>query len=135
MRAADMLPATAEDKRLRRRRAVVLAVNLTSWVGLGLIMARIIGGAGWSWEGAVILTLFLLGLPWTLLAFWNSLIGFVILRGTPDAAMYTNPALRATPMDAPITTRTAICLAIRHENVARVAKNLAAKEKSGSQAP
>jgi membrane glycosyltransferase len=119
-----------EEKKLRGRRAVVLALNLVSWVGFGLIMARIIGGRGWSWEGAVILALFLIGLPWTLLAFWNSLIGFVILRSTQDAAIYTNPALRATPADAPITLRTAICIAIRHENVARVAKNIAAMRPS-----
>ncbi|WP_284946327.1 glucans biosynthesis glucosyltransferase MdoH [Acidisoma cladoniae] len=119
-----------EEKKLRGRRAVVLALNLVSWVGFGLIMARIIGGRGWSWEGAVILALFLIGLPWTLLAFWNSLIGFVILRSTQDAAVYTNPALQATPADAPITLRTAICIAIRHENVARVANNLAAMRHS-----
>ena len=59
-------------------------------------------------------------MPWTLLAFWNSIIGFVILRLVADPAGYTNPALRRTPEEAPITARVAICLAIRHEDVARV---------------
>jgi membrane glycosyltransferase len=112
-------------ERLGRRRALVLALNLVSWAGLGLLMAHVIGGAGWTWEGAAIMTLFLIGLPWTLLAFWNSVIGFLILRVTRDPASYTNAALRATAPDAPITRHTAICFAIRHEDVRRVAARLA----------
>ena len=106
------------------RRALVLALNLGSWAALGLVMAHVIGGAGWSWAGAAVMALFLIGLPWTLLAFWNSVIGFVILRTTRDPGSYTNPALRATEPMAPITSRTAICIAIRHEDVDRVAARL-----------
>ena len=119
-------PIVAE--RLAGRRALVLALNLGSWVLLGLVMARVIGGPngeGWSWAGAAVMALFLIGLPWTLLAFWNSVIGFVILRATRDAASYTNAALRATEPTAPINSRTAICIAIRHEDVGRVAARLA----------
>jgi membrane glycosyltransferase len=88
-------------------------------------MVHVNGGAGWGWAGAAIMALFLIGLPWTLLAFWNSVIGFVILRATPDAASYTNAALRATAPAAPITRRTAICIATRHEDVDRLAKRIA----------
>jgi membrane glycosyltransferase len=73
----------------------------------------------------MILVLFLAGLPWTLLAFWNSVIGFVILCLVRDPVGYTNPALRATPKDSPIVARTAICLMVRHENVAQVFARLA----------
>jgi membrane glycosyltransferase len=112
-------------ERLGSRRALVLALNLGSWAALGLVMAHVIGDAGWSWAGAAVMALFLIGLPWTLLAFWNSVIGFVILRATRDPASYTNPALRATEPLAPISSRTAICIAIRHEDVGRVARRLA----------
>jgi membrane glycosyltransferase len=119
-------PATAATKeRLGARRATVLALMLGSWTALGLLMAHVNGGAGWSWAGAVIMALFLIGLPWTLLAFWNAFIGFVILRATPDAASYTNAALRATAPATPITRRTAICIATRHEDVDRLAKRIA----------
>ena len=114
-------PAVAE--RLGARRALVLALTLGSWAALGLVMAHVIGAG--SWAGAAVMALFLVGLPWTLLAFWNSVIGFVILRTTRDPASYTNPALRATEPSAPITRRTAICIAIRHEDVGRVAARLA----------
>jgi membrane glycosyltransferase len=112
-------------ERLGARRAMVLALTLGSWLALGLVMAHVIAAAGWSWAGAAVMALFLIGLPWTLLAFWNSVIGFVILRTTRDPASYTNAALRATDATAPITSRTAICVAIRHEDVGRVAKRLA----------
>ena len=111
------------SERLGARRALVLALTLGSWAALGLVMAQVIGGAGWT--SAAVMALFLIGLPWTLLAFWNSVIGFVILRATRDPASYTNTALRATDPVAPITSRTAVCIAIRHEDVGRVAARLA----------
>ncbi len=118
------------EEQLGTRRALVLGLNLASWLGLGLLMARIIAAVGWSWPGVIVLALFLFGLPWTLLAFWNAVIGFVILRTVRDPAGYTNPALRRTPPDAPIVARTAICIAIRHEDVARVASRIAAMRAS-----
>ncbi|MBW4022236.1 MAG: glucans biosynthesis glucosyltransferase MdoH [Proteobacteria bacterium] len=120
----------APGERLGARRALVLVLNLGSWIGLGLVMAHVIGGQGWTPASIAIMALFLIGLPWTLLAFWNAVIGFVILRGTRDPASYTNVALRATVPDAPISRRTAICIAIRHEDVERVATRLAVMQGS-----
>ncbi len=122
--------AIVTEERLSGRRVLLLMLNLASWIGLGLAMARIVGVAGWSWQGATVMALFLLGLPWTLLAFWNAVIGFVILRCVTDPASYTNAALRATPPDAAIWARSAICIAIRHENVARVAARIGAMRDS-----
>ncbi len=110
-------PIVAEEQRLWPRRAVVLALNLASWLGLGVLMARIIGSAGWSWAGVTIMVLYLIALPWTLLAFWNAAIGFLIIRVHNSPSCYTNPALDATPADAEIISRTALCICIRHENV------------------
>jgi len=102
---------------LRGRRALVLALNLISYVLLGVMMVRVLGGDGLSIPALCFLLLFLLGLPWTLLGFWNAVIGFVIARLMTDPARYTNPALARTVLDAPITAMTAICLMIRHEDV------------------
>jgi membrane glycosyltransferase len=110
---------------LRARRKLVVALNLASWCGLGCVMAYINYATGWSVAGVAVLVLFLIALPWTLLAFWNSVIGFVILCCTRDPAAYTNDALRETPPGAPIERLTAICIAIRHEDVSRVASRLA----------
>jgi membrane glycosyltransferase len=119
---SDPLPET-EDYLLGRR-FVFFAFNLLSMAALAYAMTAIISARGWSVPSAAFLVLFLLGLPWTMLGFWNSVVGFVILRVVPDAAGFTNPALRATPSDSPIHTRTAICLAVRHEDVSAAFERL-----------
>src|ERR1700674_712077 len=78
---------------LAARRLLVAGLNAASWIGLAWIMARFVGSGGWSILPALILVLFLAGLPWTLMGFWNSVIGFVILRLVRDPAGYTHPCL------------------------------------------
>lgn len=116
----------AAEGSLIGRRLAVFALTAGTFLGFALAMADVLGSSGWSVPRAAILILFLAGLPWTLLAFWNSLIGFVILRLAADPARYTNWALRRTPSEAPIRDRVAVCLAIRHEDVDRVFARLEA---------
>jgi membrane glycosyltransferase len=123
-------PTLTEERWLWRRRTLVLVLNLSSWLGLGLLMAQIVGAAGWSWAGVTIMLLYLIALPWTLLAFWNAVIGFLILRFHNSPASYTNPALNVTPADTAIVTRTAICICIRHENVTGVAARIRSMRES-----
>jgi membrane glycosyltransferase len=119
------MQSTAGESLIGRRLAV-FGLTAGSLLGLAIAMAEVQGSGGWSWPRLAILALFLAGMPWTLLAFWNSVIGFVILRLVADPARFTNPVLRHTPQEAPITSRTAVCLAIRHEDVARVFTRLEA---------
>src|SRR5579883_749287 len=91
-----------EARALAVRRTVVVFLTLASLTGLGLAMGRVMAANGWSPPAILFLTLFLLSLPWTLLGFWNSVLGFVILRLVRDPVAFTNPALRATPEDSPI---------------------------------
>jgi membrane glycosyltransferase len=130
LRPTPLLLAATDDDTLRWRRMTIFGLNLLSWLGLGLAMSRVLGSAGWSWASAVIMVLFLIGLPWTLLAFWNSVVGFVILRSKHEPASYTNSAVGRTPADMTINARTAICICIRHENVTRVAARVAAMQRS-----
>jgi membrane glycosyltransferase len=108
--------ADMEETRLAGRRWLVLALNLASMALLTWAMSRLLGGRGWSAPTMAFMIIYLIGLPWTLLGFWNSAIGFVILRLARDPVGYTNPALRITPADGPIVTRTAVCLCVRNED-------------------
>ena len=105
------------------RRLLVLALCAASWAGLGALAAHALGGRLLSLE-TLTLVCFSGALPWELLNAWNAIIGFIILRFARDPAAFTNPALARTPALAPITTRTAICLAIRHEAVEPVFRRL-----------
>lgn len=117
--------AGGDGETLRRRRLLLLALTLSSLLGLALL----------AWRGLQpgrdplrlgIWLLFLLGLPWSLLGLWNSLIGFVILRTAGDPAVFSNPALAAALPGPPAPpARTALCVAIRHEEVASVLERLA----------
>ncbi|MDB5459761.1 MAG: glycosyl transferase family 2 [Caulobacteraceae bacterium] len=110
--------ADADEAKLKGRRLLVLALNLGSMAALTWAMSRVLDSRGWSGPTLTFFVIYLIGLPWTLLGFWNSAIGFVILRLSKDPVAYTNPAMRITPADSPITTRTAICLCVRNEDVA-----------------
>ncbi len=108
----------AEEARLPLRRLVVIALNLASMAGLAWAMGHLLGSHGWRAPEIAFMTIYLIGLPWTLLGFWNSVIGFVILRLAKDPVGYANPAIRNTPADSVITTRTAVVLCVRNEDVA-----------------
>jgi membrane glycosyltransferase len=110
----------ATDSGLAGRRWVFFALNAASMIALAGVMIDVLAARGWSYASALFLLLFLVGLPWTLIGFWNSAVGFVILRLTADPVGYTNAAIRLTPKASRITTRTAICLALRHEDVGLV---------------
>lgn len=109
-------PIDHEDARLAVRRWLVLALNLGSMGLLTWAMSRLLGGRGWSAPTLAFMVIYLIGLPWTLLGFWNSAIGFAILRLVKDPVGYANPAMRRTPSDGPIVTRTAVCLCVRNED-------------------
>ena len=117
------LPASLpeiEDSALVGRRWLFGLLNAVSMGLLGWAMVDILAQRGWSGTTVLFLALYLVGLPWTLIGFWNAVVGFVISRLVDDPAAFTNPALAATPKDGPIVTRTAVCLAMRHEDVGRV---------------
>jgi len=117
--AGDDLAGTA-DTALSARRWFFFSLNAVSMIVLGSLMTHALAARGWSAASGLFLVLFVVGLPWTLIGFWNSAIGFVIMRFSADPVALTNPALRVTPHDSPIVTRTAICVAVRHEDVTQV---------------
>jgi membrane glycosyltransferase len=101
-------------------------------LGLGLAvtatMVSILSVNGWSWAEIGALVCFVLSLPWTVLGFWNALIGFGLVHVTGrlgiDPVEAVNPRLVPMSDNSPITTRTAITMTIRHEDPAAVIARL-----------
>ena len=63
----------------------------------------------------VLLALFLVTLPWTVIGFWNAAIGFVIMRFARDPVAVVTPAAARVRGDEPITASVAFIVCIRNE--------------------
>ncbi|WP_201243524.1 hypothetical protein [Halochromatium salexigens] len=71
-----------------RRQLFVALVILTTGGALGL-MAWTLRAGGFDWLDALLMFCFAMTLPWTVIGFWNAVIGLLVMRLTPDAALAT----------------------------------------------
>lgn len=67
---------------------------------------------------------FLVCAPWFIIGFWNSAIGFAVLRLVRDPLKVIIPAAVKARSDDPIFVRTAILMTLRNENPGRAFKRL-----------
>ena len=70
------------------------------------------------------LLLFAVTLPWMVAGFCNAVIGFVIMRFSPDAVAAVIPAAGLIQGNEPVTASTAILLCVRNEQPIRIIRNL-----------
>jgi len=110
------LQANAE---LSRRRRLVIALNVATWLAMMLAAAAILGSGGWSLLDYVLMACFAIGTPWTVLGFWNAVIGLWLLHVHKDPAGEVAPFAAAGDLPTPITTRTAIFMTVRNEDPER----------------
>ena len=110
------LQANAE---LARRRWLVLGLNVVTWVSMMGVAAHILGAGGWTLLDIVLLACFAIGTPWTVLGFWNALIGLWLLHVHKNPMAEVAPFVAAGDAKTPITTKTAIFMTVRNEDPAR----------------
>lgn len=104
---------------LNARRAFVLTVNLATW---GLLLAwfgSILSAGGWTIIDAVLFVCFVFGTPWSVLGFWNALIGLWLLAGGRPRLAEVAPFLAAGDRTDPFAIRTAILMTLRNEDPSR----------------
>jgi membrane glycosyltransferase len=99
-----------------------------------LVIATIAALAGWLISiltpggfgiiDALMLVAFLVYAPWLAIAFWNSLIGFVLLHSAPDPLLAVVPVIARARDNDPIMARCAIAMTVRNENPARAFAHL-----------
>ncbi|TVQ56194.1 MAG: glucans biosynthesis glucosyltransferase MdoH [Rhodobacteraceae bacterium] len=114
---------------LRRRRLFVLALNLATLALLFWGMVRVFGAGGWSSADVVIVACFLVGAPWTVMGFWNAVIGLWALHG-PRGLADACPVLRDGDGDAPLVSRVAVVMCLRNEDPERAFRRLVAIRES-----
>ncbi|MFN3670780.1 MAG: glucans biosynthesis glucosyltransferase MdoH [Bosea sp. (in: a-proteobacteria)] len=122
---AGLTPAGLQARgTLSARRWLVLALNLATLAALLLGLAQVLGAGGWSAADIVIFIAFLFGAPWTVLGFWNAVIGLWLLHGAPDGLEQVAPFVAAGEAPTPITIRTAILMTLRNEDPERAFRRL-----------
>jgi membrane glycosyltransferase len=109
---------------LSARRWLVLALNLATLAGLLYGLSHVLGAGGWTVADVVIFVAFLFGAPWTVLGFWNAVIGLWLLHGADDGLDQVAPFAAAGEVATPVAIRTAILMTLRNEDPARAFRRL-----------
>jgi membrane glycosyltransferase len=107
---------------LARRRWLVVALNTVTCALLLATLALVLGSDGWSLVDVLALIAATIGLPWTVLGFWNALIGLWLLHGVRDPLRAVAPY--AAPAPEPLTIRTAVLMTLRNEVPTRALNRL-----------
>ncbi|HEX2724441.1 MAG TPA: glucans biosynthesis glucosyltransferase MdoH, partial [Beijerinckiaceae bacterium] len=82
-------------------------------------MAAVVGAGGWTLVDVVLLVCFLIAAPWTVLGFWNAVIGLWLLHGHADGLAQVAPFSAAAGAGEPIRLRTAVLMTLRNEDPTR----------------
>jgi membrane glycosyltransferase len=107
---------------LTRRRAVFAGLVATTMAAV--LWLASVAVPPHSFGAVAFLVLFSLTLPWSVIGFWNAVIGFLIMRFCRDPAAAVNPLAASIRGDEPVTASTAILMCIRNESPDQVVRNL-----------
>lgn len=86
--------------------------------------AVVLSPGGLGFFDILFLFFFAVTLPWTVIGFWNAVIGFLIMRFARDPLGAVNPPAAGIAGNEPIAADTALLLCIRNEPPARVVRNI-----------
>jgi membrane glycosyltransferase len=110
---------------LGRRQALFFTLVGLSLIGLVWLCVVALSVGGFGAVDYVLVALFAVTLPWTVISFWNATIGLLIMRFAPDPVVAVLPIAGRVRGDEPITASTAILVCIRNEPPAQVTRCLA----------
>jgi membrane glycosyltransferase len=109
---------------LTARRVLFAGLVVSTIAGTLALAAYALLAGGFGVLDALLLLCFGLTLPWTVIGFWDAVIGFCIMRFARDPIAAVVPAVARIRGDEPITASTAICMFVRNEPPGRVIRNL-----------
>ena len=109
---------------LARRRRLVFALNIATYLAMLWVAALILGSGGWTMVDGILFVCFAFGTPWTVLGFWNSLIGLWLLHFRKSAMAEVAPYATAGDEKVPLRIKTAIFMTLRNEDPERAIARL-----------
>ena len=108
---------------LAGRRIFFAAIVVASMIGIIWLLAFALSAGGFGIVDFVLVVLFAVTLPWSVIGFWNATIGLFIMRSANPVAAVTPVSARVTNTE-PITAKTAILWCVRNEDTERVIRNI-----------
>jgi membrane glycosyltransferase len=104
---------------LSNRRRIVVALNIVTWLAMLWLASNVLGHGGWTLVDVIMFVCFAVGTPWTVLGFWNAVIGLWLLHFHKDPMAEVAPFAAAGDLDTPIAIKTAIFMTVRNEDPLR----------------
>ena len=98
---------------------IVLVLNVVTYLALLALAARVLSAGGWTFVDVVMFACFMVGSPWTVLGFWNALIGLWLLHAHKDPVSEVAPFAATGDLPTPLTVRTAVLMTLRNEDPSR----------------
>src|ERR1700688_889247 len=119
------LPDLVASPSRRHWRVVLYESLVASTMGAVMWLTAIaLAADGLDMLDFVLLALFLVTLPWSVIGFWNDAIGFLILRFATHPVAAVTPAAPRVRAYEPITASVALIVCIRNEDPGRVIRNM-----------
>lgn len=107
---------------ITRRRILFLTLTVGTMGAAIILMAKTLAIGGFDLLDALLTFCFALTLPWTVIGFWNAVIGFILMRRHRDPAYAVCPLQAEPPSN--LTAKTALLSCIRNEDADRVIRHL-----------
>ena len=104
---------------LSQRRRIVVVLNVATYLAMLWLAAVVLGAGGWGVISVILFVGFAMGTPWTVLGFWNAVIGLWLLHFHKNAIAEVAPFAAAGDTATPVTIKTAIFMTVRNEDPAR----------------
>jgi membrane glycosyltransferase len=120
----DQPPRITPFRSATGRRLLFFALVGLTIAGMVYLLASSLAAGGISPIDLLLIALFTITLPWSVIGFWNAVIGLLIMRLAEDPAASVLPAAGLVKGTEPITTSTALALCIRNEPPDRVVRCL-----------
>lgn len=116
--------AATDETSLRWRRVFFFILVGVTMAGLLWLLAVALSPGGLGIADLLLLVMFAVTLPWSVIGFWNATIGFLIMRFSRDPVAAVVPSVARLTGEEPITASTAILICVRNELPERTIRNL-----------
>jgi membrane glycosyltransferase len=109
-------------KLLRNRRILVISLNILTNLSWLSAFSFALAQDGWNVLDVILIFGAVMALPWSVLGFWNAVLGLWLLHGRKNGMMETAPFWNMAELPLPLTEKTAILMTLRNEDPVRALK-------------